>query len=142
MAGLFQPVFGRLSNTPWILPLHIGISARDFAEDLDRWCSNRPLAFAAEPVWRYTIPSWIRRRKRFLVVAAAACSLVLVLPITTLMILSGRTLQEDLARDKLNRHWDGAEAYRIRPLTSEWMEDPFRGSASFRLIDPGDPRSS
>jgi eukaryotic-like serine/threonine-protein kinase len=115
--------------------------ARDFAEDLDRWCSNRPLAFAAEPLWRYTIPSWIRRRKRFLLVAAAAFSLVLALPITTPMILRGRTLQEDLARENLNRHWDGAEAYRFRPLTSEWMEDPFRGSASFRLIDPGDPRT-
>jgi serine/threonine protein kinase/tetratricopeptide (TPR) repeat protein len=115
--------------------------ARDLAEDLDRWCSNRPLAFAAEPLWRYTIPSWIRRRKRFLLVAAAALPLVLVLSITTLMILSGRTPQEDLARDNLTRHWDGAEAYRVRPLTSEWMEDPFRGSASFRLIDPGDPRA-
>ena len=54
--------------------------ARDFAEDLDRWCSNRPLAFAAEPLWRYTIPSWIRRRKHFLLVAAAAFCLVLGFP--------------------------------------------------------------
>ncbi len=115
--------------------------ARDFAEDLDRWRTNRPLAFAVEPFWRSTIPSWVRRRKRFLLVAAAALSLVLGLPSTMLMFLSGRRLQEDFARYNLNRHWNGTEAYRFRPLTSEWLEDPVRGSAYFRLTDPGDPRA-
>ncbi len=115
--------------------------ARDFAEDLDRWCSNRPLAFAAEPLWRYTIPSWIRRRKRFLLVAAAALSLMLGFLSATMMILKGRRLQEDLARDNLDRHWEGAEAYRFRAFTSEWVEDPSRRAVSFRLIDPGDPRT-
>ena len=91
---------------------------RDFAEDLDRWCSNRPLAFAAEPLWRYTIPSWIRRRKRFLLVAAAVFSLVLWFPSTTMMILKGRRLQEDLARDNLNRHWEDAEGL---PLSSVYV---------------------
>ncbi len=57
------------------------------------------------------------------------------------MILSGQRLQEEFARHNLNRHWNGPEAYRFRPLTSDWLEDPVRGSAYFRLSDPGDPRA-
>ena len=30
---------------------------RELAEDLDRWRSNRPLAFTIEPFWGYTVPS-------------------------------------------------------------------------------------
>jgi eukaryotic-like serine/threonine-protein kinase len=115
--------------------------AANFAEDLDRWRSNRPLAFAAEPLWRYTIPSWIKRRKRILFVAAAAFSLVLGLPTTALLILNARRTQEEIARNKLNRHWGDAEAYRFRPMTSDWLGDPFRSPASFRLTDPGDPEA-
>jgi eukaryotic-like serine/threonine-protein kinase len=122
-------------------PLHRYQRARDFAEDLDRWRSNRPLAFAAEPLWRYTIPSWIRRRKRVLLVAAAAFSLVLGLPTTTLLILNAQRTQEEIARNKLNRYWGDAQAYRFRPMTSDWLGDPSRSSASFRLTDPGDPKA-
>ena len=132
----------RRSSTRWI-PILVRRyqRARAFAEDLDRWRSNRPLAFAVEPFWRSRIPNWVRRRKRFLFVAGAALSIVLGLPTTMLMILSGRRLQEDFARHNLNRHWNGTEAYRFRPLTSEWLEDPVRGAADFRLTDPGDPRA-
>ncbi len=115
--------------------------AKDLAEDLDRWRSNRPLAIAAEPFWRHTIPSWIKRRKRFLLVTAAAFSLVLGLPTTTLMILKARRTQAEIAQKKLDSHWADAEVYRFRPMTSDWLEDPSRSSESFRLTDPGDPKA-
>jgi eukaryotic-like serine/threonine-protein kinase len=124
-----------------LTPLNRYQRARDFAEDLDRWRSNRPLAFAVAPFWRYTIPSWIGRRKRFLLVVTAAVCLLLGLSGTSLTILNGQRIKEDFARNNLNRHWDGTDAYRFRPLTSEWLEVPFRGSASFRLTDPGSPRA-
>ena len=57
------------------------------------------------------------------------------------MIVNAQRTQEKIAHNKLDRHWDNAEAYRFRPLTSDWLEDPFRGSASFRLTDPGDPKA-
>ena len=41
----------------------------------------------------------------------------------------------------MDRHWGDANAYRFRPLASDWLEDPVRNSASFRLIDPGDPKA-
>ena len=95
----FQPVSVGARTCPRSCPVRaLHRHARDFAEDLDRWRSNRPLAFASEPFWRHTLPSWIRRRKRFLLVAAAASSLVLGLPTTTLMILEARRTQEDFAR--------------------------------------------
>ncbi len=115
--------------------------ARDFAEDLDRWRSNRRLVFAPEPLWRSRIPGWIRHRRRVLLVAAAAFSIVLGLPTTTLVFVNSQRTQLRIAQNKLDRYWDDAEAYRFRPLTSDWLEDPFRGSAQFRLTDPGDPKA-
>ena len=115
--------------------------ARTLAGDLDRWRSNRPLAFAVEPFWRSTIPNWVRRRKRFLFVAAAMFSLLLGLPSTALMILDGRTHRADFARNNLKRFWDATEAYRFRSSTSESMDEPVRCAACFRLTDPGDPKA-
>ena len=111
--------------------------ASDFAEDLDRWRSDRPLAFAPEPFWRHTIPSWMRRRQRLLLVAAASLSLVLGLPIS-ILILSARRTHADIAHSKVDRHWASVDAYPFRPMTSDWLEDPFRSSNSFRLTDPAD----
>ncbi len=115
--------------------------ARDFAEDLDRWRSNRRLLVAPEPLWRSRIPGWIRHRRRVLLVAAAAFSIALGLPTTTLVIVNAQRTQLRIAQNKLDRHWDDAEAYRFRLLSSDWLEDPFRGSAPFRLTDPGDPKA-
>ena len=63
------------------------------------------------------------------------------LPTTTLMVLKARTSQAEIARSKLNRHWARVDAYRFRPLNSDWLEDPLAHAPSFRLIDPGDPRA-
>ena len=83
----------------------------------------------------------MRRRKRILFVAVAAVALVIGLPTVILQVLTARRTQGEIARNKLNRYWGDNEAYRFRPMTSDWLGDPFRGAASFRLTDPGDPRA-
>ena len=55
--------------------------ASELAEDLDRWCSDRPLAFAREPHWRFGVLRWARRRR--LAVVAGAVSLVVAAVSTT-----------------------------------------------------------
>ena len=113
--------------------------ARDLAEDLDRWRTNRPLAFATEPFWGHTVPSWMKRRRRLFVTIAAALSLLVGLPTTVLIkFMSTRNLEE-IARSKLASHWDDAESYRSRRSNSDWLADPRQRAASFLSIEPGDP---
>ena len=123
------------------VPSHRYRCAGDFAEDLDRWRSNRPLAFAPAPFWRHTLPNCLRRRQRLLLVVAASLSLVRRLPTTLMMVVAARRTQADIARNKLNRHWDAVDAYPFRPMTSNWLEDSSRSSTFFRLTDPGDSRA-
>src|SRR5205823_5682005 len=86
--------------------------ALELAEDLDRWRGHRPLAFADEPFWGQTIPRWLRRQRRML--AAMALSMIVGL-VTTIVVWQAhhQTLQS-LARQKLDRYWDGAEARSYR----------------------------
>ena len=58
-----------------------------------------------------------------------------------LQVLTARRTQGEIARNKLNRYWGNTDAYRFRPMTSDWLGDPYRGSDSFRLTDPGDPKA-
>ena len=115
--------------------------AQDFAEDLDRWRSERPLLVATAPFWRHTVPRSIKRRKRLLLVNAVAWSLVVALGCTTFLILAGQRTRAMIAQSDLDRRWTDPDAYHFRPLTSVWQEDPSRISSSFRLSDPGDPRA-
>src|SRR5262249_15516899 len=85
----------------------------ELAEDLDRWRTHRPLAFAAEPFWSQTVPRWLRRQRRMLTVAALA--LLTIGLVTTAIVLRGsnQALHHNLQRiasDKLARHWDDPEA--------------------------------
>ena len=112
---------------------------RELAEDLDRWRSNRPLAFAIEPFWGYTVPSSLKRWRRPLIAAAVILSLLVGLPSTAVITLSSWKNLEDAARFKLERQWDDAEVYRIRRSSVEWLEDPRRGLASFESIESSDP---
>jgi serine/threonine protein kinase/tetratricopeptide (TPR) repeat protein len=80
----------------------------ELAEDLDRWRVNRRLAFADEPFWGQTVPRWLRRQRRMLSVAALSVTVALV-TMTIVWQGSNRTLHrnlEQLALDKLARHWD------------------------------------
>jgi len=46
------------------------------AEDLDRWRSHRPLAFAPEPARRHVLTRWARRNRRGLLAGAIGVSIV------------------------------------------------------------------
>ena len=70
--------------------------ARDLAEDLDRWRTNRPLAFATEPYWQHTVPSWLKRRRRLFLAIAAAMSLLVGLPTTALVMFVSTRHMEDI----------------------------------------------
>ena len=56
--------------------------AWELAEDLNRWRTDRPLAFAAEPFWRQTVPRCLRRQRRMVMLTAVALSLLIGLPTT------------------------------------------------------------
>ncbi len=45
--------------------------ALELAEDLDRWRTDRPLAYTDEPFWGHSVPRWLRVRRRRLAIAAA-----------------------------------------------------------------------
>ena len=44
--------------------------ALELAEDLDRWRTDRPLAYAAEPFWAQTLPRLVPREEALLLAAA------------------------------------------------------------------------
>jgi eukaryotic-like serine/threonine-protein kinase len=111
---------------------------RELAEDLDRWRSNRPLAFTTEPFWGYTVPSSLKRRWRPFVAVAVILTLFVGLPSAAFITLSSRRSLQEVARTKLERQWDDAEVYRIRRSSLHWLQDPRQGLASFESIEPSD----
>lgn len=82
-------------------------SARELSEDLDRWRTDRPLAYAQEPFWRYTLPRWSRRNRKVMAVAAMAV-LAGVLAIIAMTSISRATSQ---AANKLSRMLDAPESW-------------------------------
>ncbi len=107
--------------------------ASELADDLDRWRTDRPLAFAEEPFWGQTLPRWLRRKRRMLTVAAV--SLITVALATTAVVLSGWNLEQYRsvsagAMSKLALKWDvpeaGALAYQRAQLP--------------HLLEPDDPQ--
>ena len=58
--------------------------ALELAEDLDRWRTDRPLAYADEPFWGQSVPRWLRVRRRMLIVAAAS---ILALGLATAVLV-------------------------------------------------------
>src|SRR5262249_47745277 len=46
--------------------------ALELAEDLDRWRTDRPLAYAEGPFWGYVVPRWLRVKRRMLTIAAVS----------------------------------------------------------------------
>ncbi len=113
---------------------------RELAEDLDRWRSNRSLAFSREPFWSYTLPRTLKRGRRPLVATAAALSFVLGLPAAALVMLNSSRNLEAIARESLHRQWDQSEVYRFRRSTVHWLEDPRYRLGTFQT-DAGDTKA-
>jgi serine/threonine protein kinase len=82
--------------------------ATELAEDLDRWRTDRPLAYADEPFWTHTLPRSMRRNRRVLSTAALA---ILVSVLTTFVMLEkSRSTGRDRALHLLARSWDNTES--------------------------------
>jgi serine/threonine protein kinase/Flp pilus assembly protein TadD len=121
--------------------------ASELAEDLDRWCSERPLAFAREPHWRHGVLRWARRRRS--AVVAGTVSLV-VAGVSTLAVWSAvqSSLQEK-ALAKLGHLWDDTES-NVFPLRkfghwrlaeSDNPEEAFHRLAHYNILGAGDWRA-
>ena len=104
--------------------------ASELAEDLDRWCNDRPLAFAQEPHWRFGLLRWARRRR--LAVAAAALSLAVAV-VSSLVVWSGaQTPLREKALAKLAHLWDDTESNVF----------PFRKFGHWRLAEIDTPEEA
>jgi serine/threonine protein kinase/thioredoxin-like negative regulator of GroEL len=97
-------------------PVPAGRYARawELAQDLDRWRTDRPLVFTAEPFWRHTLPRRLRRHGRSAAVIAMAVSLLVAVPLTSVALLSSLANRQAAARFKLARLWDDPEARAYR----------------------------
>jgi serine/threonine protein kinase len=92
----------------------------ELAEDLDRWRTDLPLAYAAEPFWAQTLPRSARRHKKLLL--ASGLALVMCLGMTYLVgsRIQSRLTLKDMAMYKLARNWDDMESHAFqfqRPAT-------------------------
>jgi eukaryotic-like serine/threonine-protein kinase len=100
----------------------------ELAEDLDRWRTDRPLAYTSEPFWRQIVPRALRRHRRTLILTMAIVSLFVALPTTAVVMLTSRKKLEVAAQHKLSRLWDDPHSPTYGLLRS----------GSLRPIEPGD----
>jgi serine/threonine protein kinase len=124
--------------------------ARELAEDLDRWRTNRALAFTSEPFWGQTVPRWLRQQRRTLFVAAAALSLLAGLVTAFAVSVESQANLRSIAQFKLARHWDDweAQAYRFqrpgdpRPIQADLprVDAAVRALKDYGVLGPGDWR--
>ncbi|MGC8638701.1 MAG: protein kinase domain-containing protein [Isosphaeraceae bacterium] len=100
---------------------------QELAEDLDRWRTDRPLAYATEPFWAQTVPRRLRARKATLLASA----LIIAVSAATGFFLvhqSHLTLQ-NLGLRKIARYLDDIESHAFQ----------FQRPASTRLQDLNAP---
>jgi serine/threonine protein kinase len=98
--------------------------AAALAEDLDRWCGDRALAFAREPQWPSRLVRWARRRRR--VVIAGALSLAVAATSALALSTSGRASLREHALAKLDFLWNNNESQVFRfPRFGHWRQDDF-----------------
>lgn len=105
--------------------------AWELAEDLNRWRTDRPLAFAAEPFWRQTIPRFLRRQRRMVMLTSVTLSVLIGLPTTAVVVLMTQWDQNRLALVKLARYWDDVRAGAFRHQRPELP----------RFLDPSNPQA-
>jgi serine/threonine protein kinase/Tfp pilus assembly protein PilF len=122
--------------------------ASELAEDLDRWCSDRPLAFAREPHWRCGLLRWVRRRR--LAVAAGLLSLAVAAMSTLTVWSTAQASTREKALAKLAYLWDDSESkvFGFRRF-GQWRldefdapEDAFQRLAYYNVLGAGDWRLS
>ena len=121
--------------------------ASELAEDLDRWCSERPLAFAREPHWRFGVLRWARRRR--LAAAAGAVALVVAAASTLIVWTAVQTSLREKALAKLGHLWDDTESNVFQfGLFGHWRvmerdapEDLLDHLAYYNVLGAGDWRA-
>ncbi|MBV8229342.1 MAG: hypothetical protein JO329_05085, partial [Planctomycetaceae bacterium] len=82
--------------------------ASELADDLDRWRSDRPLAFAREPLWPSCLLRQIRSRRPALTVAMLCLAIGIAAALT--VSSASRTSPRQQAEFKLASLWDRAES--------------------------------
>ncbi len=110
----------------------------ELAQDLDRWRTDKPLAFAAEPLWSQALPRWVRRRRRLL----AAWSAVLFVGMGTMSIAtrwSSRIL-EKLPLLKYELYLDDPADYRFRRPSVAVRHDTKFPAPPNQVPEANDPR--
>jgi serine/threonine protein kinase len=128
--------------------------ALELAEDLDRWRTDRPLAYADEPFWRQAVPRWLRARRRMLAVASLSILGFGLIATALVLVGSERLHRRDLQVLDLNmlaRQWDAPESgafLRSQRLNAEprsWepddreaLEVAHRALLDYGILGPGD----
>ncbi len=127
--------------------------AIELAEDLDRWRTDRPFAYADEPFWGQTVPRALRVRRRPLVAASVALMAVGLSVAALLLLGSNRLLQKDfqtMARGSVARRWDDPDGgaflrfQRYPGMPAREPDDPRELSVArrvlvdYHILDPGD----
>ncbi|MGO9921842.1 MAG: protein kinase domain-containing protein [Isosphaeraceae bacterium] len=110
---------------------------RELAQDLDRWRTDKPLAFASEPLWSQALPRWVRRRRRLL----AALSAALFVGMCTMFVAtrwSSRIL-EKLPLLKYELYLDDPADYRFRRPSVAVRHDPKYPAPPYQIPEPNDP---
>ncbi len=111
----------------------------ELAQDLDRWRTDRPLAFAPELFWSQALPRWLRLRRRRL---AALCA-ALFIGLCTMAIAmrwSSQILQK-LPLFKYERYLDDPADYRFSRPSNSVRHDPRIPSPPKQVPEPSDPRA-
>ena len=124
--------------------------AWELAEDLDRWRTNRPLVFTDEPFWGQTVPRVLRRQRRRMFLIVAALSLMVGLPLTSVVLFTSRANHQESARSKLARLWDDPEAgayrfqrqraARLLQADDSHVESAVRALKEYGVLGPDDWR--
>ena len=85
--------------------------ALELAEDLDRWRTDLPLAYAAEPFWAQTLPRCLRRNRKLLIVTGMVLAICLVASYLVMSRIDSHSTLQQMARYKLARNWDDMESH-------------------------------
>jgi serine/threonine protein kinase/tetratricopeptide (TPR) repeat protein len=109
----------------------------ELAQDLDRWRTDKPLAFAAEPLLSQVLPRWLRRQRRLLL--ATGTTLALALCALVVATRWSSAVLQKLPLFKYERHLDDPADYRFRRPTIAEQRVPNEPSPS-RASQFDDPR--